>query len=269
MALIADRPLALVTGASAGLGREFCVQLAAQGYDLILVARDASRLAAFSEELGRRHGGAYAVLAADLATDDGTAKVAERARVGDIHLLINNAGVGSVGSLARVTLASQEAMLRLHVLAPNALTHAVLPSMIARGSGAIINVSSVASFIATAGNVNYCATKAYLRVFSEALAVEVGSRGIVVQALCPGFTHTEFHSRAAMDKRRIPSALWMEASRVVRESLAALSTGKRVVVVPGRRYRAILLLIRYAPRWVRAQLLRRHRRDAPVPVPPA
>jgi len=265
----ADRPLALVTGASAGLGREFCVQLAERGYDLILVARDGGRLASFAEELGRKHGGMYSVFTADLATDGGTSTVAERVRVGDINLLINNAGVGSVGSFARVTLSSQEGMLRLHMAAPNALTHAVLPSMIARGSGGIINVSSVASFVATGGNVNYCATKAYLRVFSEALAAEVRSRGIVVQALCPGFTHTEFHSRAAIDKGRIPSVLWMDAPRVVRESLAALAEGDRVVVIPGKRYRAILLLVRYAPRWVRTRLLRRHRRDAPAPISPA
>ncbi|MEP7345588.1 MAG: SDR family NAD(P)-dependent oxidoreductase [Gemmatimonadaceae bacterium] len=261
-----ERPRALVTGASAGLGREFCMQLAAKGYDLILVARDRGRLQEVSEELRRRSpdGGSQEILSADLATEEGAALVRERAAQGDIALLVNNAGFGTVGSMARVTLASQEAMLRLQVLVPNALSHAVLPGMIARRSGAIVNVSSVASFTASAGNVNYCASKAYLRTFSEALAQEMESHDVVVQALCPGFTHTEFHARGAMDKSRIPSVLWLEAERVVRESLAAVAKKGPVVVIPGKRYRVIVFLLRHAPLWVRTRGAKRYRRDRPT-----
>ncbi len=269
MAASDNRPIALVTGASAGLGREFCIQLAARGHDLVLVARDRGRLEDVSEELRQRHRGLYEVLSADLATAEGLALVHERASRGDVELLVNNAGFGTVGSMARVSLASQEAMLRLHVMVPNALSHAVLPSMIARRSGAIVNVSSVASFTTSAGNVNYCASKAYLRTFSEALAQEMASRGIVVQALCPGFTHTEFHARGAMDKGRIPAVLWLDAERVVRESLAAVRAKGPVVVIPGKRYRAIVFLLRHAPLWMRTRGAKRYRRDTPDGPTPA
>lgn len=261
MDTIAPRPTALVTGASSGLGREFCVQLAAQGHDLVLVSRDAGRLQSLADELRQKYGGAHEVLSADLATDGGAALAHERAGRGDISLLVNNAGFGTLGSQARVTLASQEAMLRLHVMVPNALCHAALPSMIARRSGAIINVSSVASFTASAGSANYCGSKAYLRTFSEALAQEMEGRGILVQALCPGFTHTEFHARGKMDKGRIPGFLWLDASRVVRESLDAVSRRGPVVVIPGKRYRAIVFLLKHAPRWLRRRGTKRYRRD--------
>ena len=263
------RPIALVTGASAGLGREFACQLAARGYDLVLVARDRLRLDALAAELNGRHGGLHQVLVADLATDAGAASAHARATHGDVALLVNNAGFGTIGSLARVALASQEAMLKLHVLLPNALTHAVLPGMIARRSGAIINVSSVASYVTSAGNANYCGSKAYLRTFSEALAQEVSRHGIVVQALCPGFTHTEFHARAGMDKTRIPAVFWLSAERVVSESLAALVKGRPVAVIPGKRYRVIVALLRHAPDWMRVRGARRYRRDVEGAPPSA
>ncbi|MFN8570708.1 MAG: SDR family oxidoreductase [Gemmatimonadaceae bacterium] len=251
----------LITGASAGLGAEFARQLAQRGRSLVLIARNRERLAELADRLRGSASVSCEVLAADLSTDDGVARVRARVAAGDVDLLVNNAGFGTIGSMIRVAPTSQDEMLRLHVLAPNAITHEVLPHMVRRGGGAIINVSSVASFVTSAGNVNYCASKAYLRVFSEALAQEVGKHGIRVQALCPGFTHTEFHERGAMDMRHVPQALWLNAERVVRESLGAIERGGPVVVIPSKRYRAIVFLLRHAPLWMRTRGAKRYRRD--------
>ena len=133
--------------------------------------------------------------------------------------------------------------------------------MIARRSGAVINVSSVASFVASPGNVNYCATKTYLRVFSEALALEVAGTGVYIQALCPGFTHTEFHDRMRVKKSGIPPWMWMSADGVVGHSLAAMERQRPVVVIPGLGYRLLVGLLRVTPAWVRAKGTRRYRRD--------
>lgn len=254
-------PLAVVTGATAGLGAEFARQLATAGYSLILVARDAERLAATAAALSRTPGIAVEALAADLATDDGIARVVTRLRAGDVDLLVNNAGMGSRGTLATAPAAVQETMLRLHVLAVNALTQAVLPSMLARGGGAIITVSSVASYLTSQGNVNYTATKAYQRVAAESLALELAGTGVYVQALCPGFTHTEFHQRAGVGTRHIPSALWMVPEQVVSASLAALQRRTPTVVIPGWYYRAIVTLLRFLPTWLRSRATGRYRRD--------
>ena len=256
------RPLAVVTGASAGLGREFAQQLAARGFDLWLVARDAPRLAALAAELADRHGVGAEVVPCDLADPAQLDALAARlAAAPRIDLLVNNAGFGTRGRLATRPADEQLAMLTVHVTATMRLTHAALPGMVARGRGHVVAVASVASFTASPGNVNYCATKAYQRVFMEALALELAGTGVRVQALCPGFTHTEFHARAAIDKTKgIPAWAWMDAARVVRESLAAAFGGGPVVVVPGRRYRALVLVLRYLPAWVRGRLQSRYGR---------
>ncbi|HEX5387364.1 MAG TPA: SDR family oxidoreductase [Gemmatimonadales bacterium] len=245
------RPLALVTGASAGIGREFSEQLAARGYDLLIVARDAARLDAFARQLATRHGIVAHAISADLSLDDGVSRLIDEIRVrGPLAVLVNNAGFGTNGPLATAPTESQEAMLRLHVLAPMRLTQAVLPAMLERGAGWLINVSSIAGFTSAAGRVNYCATKAYLTNFSEGLAAELAGSGVRVQALCPGFTHTEFHHRMGFDKSEIPPRLWLDAGAVVRASLAAIERGGPVVCVPGARYKLIVLLLRVLPaRW--------------------
>jgi short-subunit dehydrogenase len=135
----------------------------------------------------------------------------------------------------------------VHVVALHRLAQAAVAQMVARGSGTIINVASVASFVSSAGNVNYCATKTYQRIYSEALARELEGTGVYVQVLCPGFTHTEFHGRGGMDKSKIPEWLWLSAERVVDESLAAMRRGRPTVVIPGLRYRLIVFVLRYAP----------------------
>jgi short-subunit dehydrogenase len=254
--------LALITGATSGIGRVFAERLAADGHDLVLVARDAARLDEVARKISARHGVRAEPLRADLASDDGTTRIVERIAAGPpLDLLVNNAGFGTKGALADADAAEQEGMLRVHVMAPMRLTQAALPAMLARGRGAIVNVSSVASFLASPGNVNYCATKAYLRVFSEGLALEVARRGIVVQALCPGFTHTEFHDRMQTSKSHIPSWMWMSADRVVADSLAAVRRGGPVVVIPGARYKMIVAALRHAPRWLIRRGTGRYRRD--------
>lgn len=240
---------ALVTGASAGIGREFCRQLAARGYDLIVVARDANRLDALANELGSAHGVRVEVLPADLTRDADVDRVAHRAATDPaLAMLVNNAGFGTVGSLATAPPEQQEAMLRLHVLAPMRLTRAALPGMLSRRRGAIINVSSVAGFIYSPGNVNYCASKAYLTTFTEGLALELAGTGVAAQALCPGFTHTEFHQRMGPDSRRRPQFMWLTAEGVVRASLRQIERGGPVVCVPGLRYKVLVAIVGLLPR---------------------
>lgn len=240
---------ALVTGASAGIGREFCRQLAARGHDLILVARDANRLRALGAELAAAHGVAAEPLAADLTRDEEVDRVVARLQGAPaLTLLVNNAGFGTAGTLVSTDAEAQDRMLRLHVLAPMRLTRTVLPGLIQRGRGAIVNVSSIASFVYAAGSVNYCASKAYLRTFTEGLATELSGTGVQAQALCPGFTRTEFHQRIgprAGDHRRF---MWMTAESVVRTSLAQLDRRGPVVCIPGLGYRLLVGLIRLLPR---------------------
>jgi short-subunit dehydrogenase len=250
---------ALVTGASAGIGREFCRQLAARGYDLTIVARDAARLDALAKELGLAHGVRVEVLPADLTQDADVDRVAHRAADTALAMLVNNAGFGTVGSLAAAPPKQQEAMLRLHVLAPMRLTRAALPGMLSRRRGAIINVSSVAGFIYSPGNVNYCASKAYLTTFTEGLALELAGTGVAAQALCPGFTHTEFHQRMGPDSRRRPPFMWLTAEGVVRASLRQIERDGPVVCVPGLRYKVLVALLGVLPRRVIGLLTGRRR----------
>lgn len=244
---------ALITGATAGIGLEFARQLAARGYDLVLVARDTSRLEDLARELATSGDIEVAVLVADLATDEGIARVVARLGEAPVELLVLNAGFGTRGLLHRTDPAAQEAMVRLHVLATNRLTLAALPGMVARGRGALIVVSSVASYVSSAANVNYAATKAYQRVFATSLSLELAGTGVYAQALCPGFVRTEFHERAAMRMHGIPAYLWLSAREVVAASLEALDRGRPAVVVPGRRWRVIVWLLRHLP----PRLLRR------------
>lgn len=237
------RGRAVITGASAGIGSEFARQLATAGFDLTLVARREERLRALAGELSAAHGVAVDVWPADLANEADVAALGRHlAGTADLMLLINNAGFGTQGQFVDLPLERTLDMIRVHVLAAVALSRAALPGMIARGQGAIINVSSVAAFFASSGGATYGATKLYLNNFSEALTAELRGTGVVIQALCPGFTLTEFHDvgdYVGFDRGRIPGAAWMTADAVVSESLAALGSG-RVIVVPGTRYRALV-----------------------------
>lgn len=256
------RPLACVTGASAGLGREFATQLAARGFDLLLVARDLERLSALADELSLQYGIRAEAYPCDLSRDEPMRTLAERLSKDErLMVLVNNAGFGTKGKLATRPVGEQATMLELHVMAPMLLTRAVVPRMIERREGFVITVASVASFTASMGNVNYCATKAYQRVFMEALAMELAGTGVRVQALCPGFTHTEFHDRMQIDKTKgIPSWAWLNADRVVRESLEQAFGGGPTVVIPGKRYKAVVFALRHMPLWLRGMMQERYGR---------
>jgi short-subunit dehydrogenase len=233
---------ALITGASAGMGAEFARQLAASGTDLILVARRLDRLEELARELHARHGIAAEALAADLATEAGQAAVTARiARDPSLDLLVNNAGYGGRSGFVKGDAADHIDMARVHVEAAIRLTRAALPGMIDRGRGAVINVASVAAFSPFSGAM-YSGTKAFLVMFSQNLQAEVRSKGIVVQALCPGMTHTEFHKVAGIDKRVVPKPFWMSAEKVVRTSLRRVGHG--VVCIAGWYNKGIAFLMR-------------------------
>jgi uncharacterized protein len=241
--------LAVVTGATAGIGREFAEQLGARGYDLLLVARDGPRLVETAAALSASHGVRAESFPADLSRDGDVGRLVERiAASPGLALLVNNAGFGSRGRLADAETARQEAMVRLHVLAPMRLTRAALPVLLGNGRGGVINVSSVAGFLYSAGNVNYCATKAYLTTFSEGVAAELHGSGVHAQALCPGFTRTEFHARIPGPVEQHPSFAWLSARDVVAYSLRCLDRGGPVVCIPGLRWRLAVRAIRLLPR---------------------
>lgn len=234
-------PVALVTGASAGIGAAFARRLSADGYDVVLVARNAQRL----EELAGELPGAAEVLPADLGEDAGVNTVADRLRAGDVDLLVNNAGFGTNGSLDEVDIAAEDAMLQVNVRAVLHLTHAALPAMLERGSGAILNISSMAGFTPGVGAATYSASKAYVTMLSRSLNATYAPRGVRVLAVCPGFTRTEFHDRLG-GRPSMPEFMWLSAEQVVDAALADLAAG-RDTSVAGRQYQALRLLSRYTP----------------------
>jgi uncharacterized protein len=261
------RPVALITGASAGLGAEFARQLAARGADLILTARREERLIELAKELQTEHGAHSDLLIADLATDVGLAAVkAKILATPNLDWLINNAGFGVKGRFHRVPIDDLDRMHRLQVLAPLQLAHAALSGMVARGAGAIINVASVVSFLLVAGSVGYAASKSWLHVFSEGIYLELKSSGskVRVQSLCPGYTVTEFHDVLGMNRELIPKFLWLDARFVVQESLRALERNE-LLVIPSWKYRLIVRVASSLPRSLRHALAvqtgRRTRRD--------
>ena len=251
------RPTALVTGASAGIGHEFAVQLAARGHDLVLVARDRARLDAVAAELTSRYAVDAEVLVADLSDRAALQTVADR--VADparpVDVLVNNAGYGQRRSFLRNDLAAEEAAFDVLTRAVLVLSHAAGVAMRERGRGRIINVSSVAGFIASG---SYSAAKAWVTTFSEGLASELAGTGVTVTALCPGFTNTEFQQRAGIGKPG-PDFVWLDPARLVSDCLRDVEKG-RVVSVPGLHYKAAVGLLRVAPRSLVRSRLRLARR---------
>ncbi|MEO3931696.1 SDR family NAD(P)-dependent oxidoreductase [Pseudarthrobacter sp. ATCC 49987] len=236
---------ALITGATAGIGAEFARQLAEQGHNVVLVARDAARLQAGAAELENRYGVRAEVLSADLADDAGVAAVV--ARLTDparpVEILVNNAGIGLLRSFAENDIAEETRHLKLHVETAMQLTHAALQGMLGRHSGRIINVASVAAFLPRG---SYSAAKAWLVSFCRWANLAYSKEGVNVTAVCPGFTHTEFHDRMGMDKTVTPRWMWLQAERVVREGLADNARGK-AVSIPTKRYKVLTAAARVLP----------------------
>jgi hypothetical protein len=243
-----NRRTALVTGGTAGIGSAFARRLAADGYDLVLVARDGERLTTFGAELAGRHAIRVESVVADLSTDDGPEPLERRLRDPDrpVHLLVNNAGIGLKGSFLRNSVEDEARMLRLNIATVMRLTHAALPVMTGRGHGAVINVSSVAGFGPLAPGSTYGATKAWVTNFSESVGQGVARYGVRVMALCPGFTRTEFHERAGIDVGGSPEWLWLDADDVVNAAVRDLARG-RSVSIPNWKYKAAAFGIRHTP----------------------
>jgi short-subunit dehydrogenase len=241
-----------VTGASGGIGAAFATALAARGFDLVLVARGRPRLDELAQRLRRAHGVEVDVLSADLCSATDLRRIAERlAADPQLEVLVNNAGAASVGRFAELDVASQDALLALNVVAPTRLTRAVLPGMLARGRGTVVNVSSIAAFVPARFSATYAASKAYLNSFSEALHEELRGSGVYVQAFCPGFTRTELAARSGADADAVPAFAWMAPEDVVAASFAAQRRG-RAVCVAGLRYRLLMGALAALPRrWAR------------------
>ena len=235
---------ALVTGASSGIGWHFADLLAREGYDLVITARDTNRLNHLAAEFNTKYGRNVEVISADLTTEHGIHLIEECLGSSDIDVLINNAGYGLNTSFTNSDVRDEIAVLRILCEAPMRLAHAVLPSMISKNSGIIINVSSVAAWI-TGGH--YSAMKSYLMILSESLHTELAETAVKVCSLAPGFTHTEFHQRGKMKMDALPNFMWLDADNVVITAWEDAKAGK-AISIPGRQYRFIYLLTRFAPR---------------------
>jgi short-subunit dehydrogenase len=243
-----SEPVALITGASSGIGEVFARKLSERGCRVILVARRKERLETLAKELRSAE-----VLTADLANDDDLNKVEQRiVSESRLEFLVNNAGFGVLGLFHETPPDAQEKMHRLHILAIEKLTHAALAGMIARGRGNIINVSSIAGFVSIPNSFTYGASKTWINSFTEGLFVELKylHSPVRVQALCPGFTYTEFQDMEGLDKSTIPGWLWMSAEDVVDRSLRSLKRN-RLIVIPGWYNRLFICLHRRLPRVLR------------------
>jgi len=239
-------PTALVTGATAGIGETFAEYLAEKKYNLVIVARDQARLDERATRWSTQYGIDVEIIRADLSTQEGISKVESRLRddARPIEVLINNAGFGINKSFLVSPLDSENELLEVLVRAPMRFMHVVLPQMKARNSGTIINVSSVAGWIAGG---TYSAAKSYLTVLTESLHTELSGTEVRVHALCPGFTRTEFHQRGQMKMSGLPSFMWLNAREVVDAAWKSADRGE-VISVPGFQYKILSFLSQYAPR---------------------
>jgi len=259
---VQQAPWALVTGASAGIGAEFCRQLAGQGYQLVLVARRTDKLQALADELQHLHATQSLIITADLAQKDACQAIIRRLEQENISVeyLVNNAGYGLPGSFHVPGWQEHADFIQVMMTAVCELTRCILPGMRERGRGFIVNVASVAGLVSTtAGHTLYAASKAFLIKFSEALALENVQNGVKICALCPGFTYSEFHDVNGTREMisQLPGFLWLDAKDVVADTIKAMSAENvKPVLIPGRQYKAIVFMNRYLP-WLAAMLSKR------------
>ncbi len=227
---------ALITGSSSGIGAEFARQLAQQGFNLILVARRKEKLDALSKTLQEKYSNDVEVLVADLSNISDNKQVISRINeIENLDILINNAGFGILDNFLQIERMKHVEMINVHFTSPVMLCHATIPGMVRRKRGVIINTSSIFAINKDSSLIMYTTTKSAVAIFSELLKVKVKGTGIFVQALCPGFTYTEFHDTDAMSgfQRSLYKAeQWMKAEEVVSLSLDAVKS-KSVIFIPG------------------------------------
>ena len=235
---------ALVTGATVGIGESFTRLLAHNGYNIVLVARDLPRLQERAQGLESTFGVATTVIQADLATDAGCKTIEDFITNNQIDVLINNAGFGINKAFTMSQLDTEQQLLDVLVRTPMRLMHVALPGMKERNKGVIINVSSVAGWIAGG---TYSAAKSYLTVLSESLHTELSSTNVKVSALCPGFTRTEFHQRGRMSMKGLPAFMWLNSDKLVAKAWKD-AVGGKAVSVPGWQYQLLTLVMRNTPR---------------------
>ncbi|WP_338697211.1 SDR family oxidoreductase [Streptomyces sp. Q6] len=237
---------ALITGSTAGIGAAFARRLAADGHNLVLVARDTKRLREQATELHDGHGIEAEVLTADLSTDEGIAAVEARLqdRKAAVDLLVNNAGFGNKGHYLEVPMADELTMLKVHCEAVLRLTSAATAVMRERGRGGVVNVASVAAFVPRG---TYGASKAWVVQFTQGAAKDLAGSGVRLMALCPGFVRTEFHERAGMGTGNIPKWMWLDADKLVAAALSDLARGKSLSI-PDPRYKALMGVVKVTPR---------------------
>ena len=235
---------ALVTGATSGIGESYSRLIAAKNYNIVLVARDLPRLQERAAALEAKFGISTDVIQADLATDEGCLRVEKYIAENQIDVLVNNAGFGTNKAFTMSTLEVEQQLLDVLVRTPMRLMHVALPLMKARNNGIIINVSSVAGYIAGG---TYSASKSYLTVLSESLNTELSATNVKVSALCPGFTRTEFHQRGKMSMKGLPNFMWLNSDRLVEQSWRDALKGK-AVSVPGWQYKLLVLIVETMPR---------------------
>jgi hypothetical protein len=237
---------ALITGPTSGIGRGFTEAFAKKGLDLILVSRNWDRLTALAEEMRDAYGVRAEVFVADLSSRTDTGKVAARLadRSRPVTALVNSAGFGLKHSFLRSSMDDEQRSVDVMVSAVLRLTHAAVPGMVERGTGMVINVSSVAGWI-TGGT--YSASKAWVTVFTESLALDLRGTGVRTTAVCPGFVHTEFHERAGLDMSSVPDFMWLDVDQVVAQAFTDLARG-RPISVAGGQYRVASTLLRHGPR---------------------
>lgn len=229
------KPVALITGASAGIGTSFARRLADRGHDLVIVARRKDRLDDLAQEINKSSNREVEVLVADLESAKGVQVVEDRVVDADrpVDLLVNNAGFGTSGRFDQLPIEAEEAEINLNVIALVRLTHAALGAMVERGHGGVINVSSVGAYQPTPHSATYAATKAFVSSFTNAIHEELRGTGVKAMVLAPGFTHTEFHLRAGIDDQgQVPEFLWQSADEVVAAALRDYDRGK-AVCIPG------------------------------------
>lgn len=235
---------ALVTGATSGIGESFTRLLAKNNYNIVLVARDVPRLQERAANLQANFNVQTHIIQADLATDTGCELVEQYIASNQIEVLINNAGFGINKAFTVSELNSEQQLLDVLVRTPMRLMHVVLPSMKQRNKGVVINVSSVASFIAGG---TYSAAKSYLTVLTESVHTELAGTNVKVSALCPGFTRTEFHQRGRMSMKGLPAFLWLDSDKLVAKAWADALKGAPISI-PGWQYQLLVFLVQALPR---------------------